>query len=67
MLVVDGLKKIAPDASSLPLAEMKEHTLHRVAALRHGHDADDASLVLPEGAWRGVKSLSLSARRQAGF
>jgi sigma-B regulation protein RsbU (phosphoserine phosphatase) len=48
MLGVDGLKKIAADASSLRLAEMKEHILHRVAAWRHGHAADDVSLVLLE-------------------
>jgi PAS domain S-box-containing protein len=48
MLGVDGLQKIVADASSLPLAEMKEHILHEVAAWRHGHAADDVSLVLLE-------------------
>ncbi|MGA2814430.1 MAG: SpoIIE family protein phosphatase [Candidatus Acidiferrum sp.] len=48
MLGVDGLQEIAAEAASLPLAEMKNKILNRVAAWRHGHAQDDISLVLLE-------------------
>jgi phosphoserine phosphatase RsbU/P len=48
MLGVDGLQAIAAEASNLPLAEMKNQILNRVAAWRHGRAEDDISLVLLE-------------------
>ena len=48
MLGVEGLQAIVADASTLPLAEMKDQILTRVAAWRHGHAEDDVSLVLLE-------------------
>jgi sigma-B regulation protein RsbU (phosphoserine phosphatase) len=48
MLGLEGLEKIVTEASSLPLAEMKQQILHRVAAWRNGYAADDVSLVLLE-------------------
>jgi PAS domain S-box-containing protein len=48
MLGVDGLQDIVAEASTLPLAEMKDHILNRVSAWRHGHAEDDVSLVLLE-------------------
>jgi sigma-B regulation protein RsbU (phosphoserine phosphatase) len=48
MLGVEGLQEIVAEASSLPLAEMKQQILHRVAAWCGGHAADDVSLVLLE-------------------
>jgi serine phosphatase RsbU (regulator of sigma subunit) len=48
MLGVDGLQEIVAEASNLPLAEMKNQILDRVAAWRHGHAQDDVSLVLLE-------------------
>jgi PAS domain S-box-containing protein len=48
MLGVDGLREIVAEASNLPLAEMKNQILDRVAAWRHGHAQDDVSLVLLE-------------------
>jgi PAS domain S-box-containing protein len=48
MLGIDGLKKIVRDASDLPLAEMKQQILNRVAAWRDGPAADDVSLVVVE-------------------
>lgn len=48
MLGVDGLSKIACDASDLPLPEMKRQILDRVAAWRSGPATDDVSLVLVE-------------------
>jgi PAS domain S-box-containing protein len=48
MLGVDGLQEIVAEASTLPLAEMKNQILNRVAAWRHGHAQDDVSLVLLE-------------------
>jgi PAS domain S-box-containing protein len=48
MLGVDGLQDIAAEASTLPLAEMKDQILNRVSAWRHGHAEDDVSLVLLE-------------------
>jgi sigma-B regulation protein RsbU (phosphoserine phosphatase) len=48
MLGVDGLKEIVTQASTLPLAGMKEQILNRVAAWRDGPAADDVSLVLVE-------------------
>lgn len=48
MLGLEGLEKIVTEASSLPLAEMKQQILHRVAAWRDGYAADDVSLVLLE-------------------
>jgi len=40
--------EVIVEASSLPLAEMKNQILNRVAAWRHGHAQDDVSLVLLE-------------------
>jgi len=48
MLGVDGLKEIVTELSTLSLAQMKQQILHRVAAWRDGHAADDVSLVLLE-------------------
>ena len=48
MLGVNGLKEIVAEASTLPLAEMKQQILRRVAAWRDGPAADDVSLVLLE-------------------
>jgi PAS domain S-box-containing protein len=48
MLGVEGLKKIVRDVSDLPLAEMKQQILNRVAAWRDGPAADDVSLVVLE-------------------
>jgi len=48
MLGVEGLREIVRDVSGLPLAEMKQQILNRVAAWRNGHAADDVSLVLLE-------------------
>ena len=48
MLGIDGLKEIVRDVSGLPLAEMKQQILNRVAAWRDGPAADDVSLVVAE-------------------
>jgi phosphoserine phosphatase RsbU/P len=48
MLGVKGLAGIAREASTLPLAQMKERILDRVAAWRDGPAADDMSLILVE-------------------
>jgi PAS domain S-box-containing protein len=48
MLDVDGLRKIVGDTSRLPLCDMKQGILDRVAAWRSGPSADDMSLVLLE-------------------
>jgi len=48
MLGVGGLREIVREASALPLPEMKEQVLSRVAAWRTGQAADDVSLVLVE-------------------
>lgn len=48
MLGVDGLAEIVRDTCNLPLAQMKQEILARVAAWRHGPAADDVSLVLVE-------------------
>jgi len=48
MLGVDGLGKIVGETFELPLAEMKQQIIERVAAWRNGPAADDISLVLME-------------------
>ena len=48
MLDVDGLRKIVGQTSHLPLGEMKQGILDRVAAWRSGPPSDDTSLVLLE-------------------
>jgi sigma-B regulation protein RsbU (phosphoserine phosphatase) len=48
MLGVDGLGKIVGDTLDLPLAEMKQQIIARVATWRNGPAADDISLVLME-------------------
>jgi len=48
MLGVKGLAEIAREASRLPLSEMKQQILDRVAAWRDGPAADDMSLILVE-------------------
>ena len=48
MLGVAGLGEIASEAAGLPIAEMKDHILKRVAEWRNGPPADDVSLVLVE-------------------
>jgi serine phosphatase RsbU (regulator of sigma subunit) len=48
MLGVQGLTSIAHDASHLPLAEMKQQILDRVAGWRNGPATDDMSLILVE-------------------
>jgi serine phosphatase RsbU (regulator of sigma subunit) len=48
MLGIEGLKEVVHDASNLPLTEMKQQILNRVAAWRDGPAADDVSLVVLE-------------------
>jgi PAS domain S-box-containing protein len=48
MLGVEGLSEIVRETSTLPLNEMKDQILHRVAAYRHGPPDDDMSLVIIE-------------------
>jgi PAS domain S-box-containing protein len=48
MLDVGGLRKIVGETSRLPLGEMKQGILDRVAAWRSGPSLDDMSLVLLE-------------------
>ncbi len=48
MLGVEGLAEIARETSKLPLAEMRQELLNRVAAWREGPAVDDVSLVLLE-------------------
>jgi PAS domain S-box-containing protein len=48
MLGIRGLAKIASEASELPLAQMKQQILDRIAAWRFGPATDDMSLVLVE-------------------
>lgn len=48
MLGVEGVQKFVRETSSLPLAEMKQEILNRVAAWREGPPTDDISLVLLE-------------------
>jgi sigma-B regulation protein RsbU (phosphoserine phosphatase) len=48
MLGVDGLSDIVRETSKLPLAEMKQEIVDRVAAWRSGPAADDMSLVVVE-------------------
>lgn len=48
MLGTEGLTEIVRGVSSLPLAEMKQQILNRVAAWREGPAADDVSLVVLE-------------------
>ena len=48
MLGVNGLADIACEASTLPLSQMKQRILDRVAAWRDGPAADDMSLILVE-------------------
>ena len=48
MLGVGGLAEIAREASTLPLSEMKQQILDRVAGWRNGPATDDMSLILVE-------------------
>jgi PAS domain S-box-containing protein len=48
MLGVKGLAEIAREASALPLSDMKQRILDRVAVWRHGPAADDMSMILVE-------------------
>jgi PAS domain S-box-containing protein len=48
MLGVEGVQKFVRETSELPLAEMKQGILDRVAAWREGPPIDDVSLVLLE-------------------
>jgi len=48
MLGVEGLGRIVDETLELPLAEMKQQIIERVAAWRNGPAADDISLVLLE-------------------
>ena len=48
MLGVPGVQKFVRETSTLPLGEMKQGILDRVAAWREGPPADDISLVLAE-------------------
>lgn len=48
MLGVSGVQKFVRETSLLPLAEMKQGILDRVAAWREGPPSDDVSLVLVE-------------------
>jgi PAS domain S-box-containing protein len=48
MLGVDGLSDIVRETAKLPLADMKQEIVERVAAWRSGPAADDMSLVVVE-------------------
>jgi serine phosphatase RsbU (regulator of sigma subunit) len=48
MLGIEGLSDIVRDTSALPLPQMKQEILDRIALFRHGPPADDMSLVLVE-------------------
>jgi PAS domain S-box-containing protein len=48
MLGVEGVQKIVRETATLPLSEMKQAILDRVAAWREGPTADDLSLILAE-------------------
>ena len=48
MLGVKGLAEISREASGLPLSEMKQRILERVASWREGPAVDDMSLILVE-------------------
>ena len=48
MLGTEGLKEIVRGVSNLPLAEMKQQILDRVAAWRDGPAVDDVSMVVLE-------------------
>jgi PAS domain S-box-containing protein len=48
MLGVDGLSEIVRETSTLPLPQMKDEILNRIAQFRQGPPADDMSLVLAE-------------------
>jgi phosphoserine phosphatase RsbU/P len=48
MLGVEGVQKIVRETAALPLSEMKQAILDRVAAWREGPTADDLSLILAE-------------------
>ena len=48
MLGVEGVQKLVRETSKLPLAEMKQEILARVAEWREGPPTDDVSLVLME-------------------
>jgi serine phosphatase RsbU (regulator of sigma subunit) len=48
MLGVEGLAAVGREASTLPLSEMKQRILDRVAAWRDGPATDDMSLILVE-------------------
>ena len=48
MLGIEGLSDIVRDTSALPLPQMKQEILDRIAQFRHGPPADDMSLVLVE-------------------
>ena len=48
MLGVDGLRTIVKETCHLPLPDMKQQILDRVASGRSGPAADDVSLVLVE-------------------
>lgn len=48
MLGVEGLSEIVRETSKLPLAQMKQEIVDRVAAWRSGPAADDMSLVVVE-------------------
>ena len=48
MLGIDGLAEIVRGVSGLPLPEMKQQILNRVAAWRDGPATDDVSLVIIE-------------------
>jgi PAS domain S-box-containing protein len=48
MLGVEGFGEIVRETSKLPLAQMKQEIVDRVAAWRHGPAADDMSLVVIE-------------------
>jgi phosphoserine phosphatase RsbU/P len=48
MLGVEGVQKIVRETASLPLSDMKQAILDRVAAWREGPTADDLSLILAE-------------------
>jgi len=48
MLGIQGLVKIGCEACALPLPQMKQQILDRIAAWRFGPATDDMSLVLVE-------------------
>jgi len=64
MLGIEGLAEIAKDTGNLPLSEMKQQILNRVAEWRSGPADDDVSFVLLEiGPFQKQSAESAASRR----